>query len=206
MNPTQQALQKYYCRRWKCADNWEDSPNEIVRTACEYKTRGTALDVGAGAGRDAIYLARRGFIVDATDIATSGLQRMNQIACKENIPLTAYVADASEWEFNREYDLIVSVLMLNHLSDSAARILIAEMQKHTRVGGICVVHTITKDSDSYRLKAGKNYFYPAADELREMFLGWEILEYREQLVRVEAKEWLTRAVENTEAGLIARKI
>lgn len=206
MTPTQIAWRNYYCRRWKQSDKIARYPNDIVRRSLQYKSSGRVLDIGSGAGRDAIYLARCGFTVEAIDLACSGVVRMNNIATQEHLQLAATVANASEYRFLETYDLVVSVLMLNHLSTATAHALIAAFQSHTNARGLCIISTITKESDSYRLKAGKDYFYPAVGELRQLFMDWEVLEYQERLVGTEAGWWIARAVENTYAELIARKI
>ena len=56
-----------------------DQPAAIVRTYAHLAPMGRALDVACGNGRNACYLAGRGFAVDAVDIALEGLQRF---ACR----------------------------------------------------------------------------------------------------------------------------
>ena len=206
MDSTQMAWRNHYCRRWARREKIDDEPNNVVVRALRYVRGGRALDLGAGAGRDSLYLARNGFEVTAVDMACSGIGRMNAVASNESLPLRAIIGDISDFECASQLSLIVSVLVLNHMPDAAARSLIERIKLHVTDGGVCVVSTITKDSESYRLKPGRGLFYPGPGELRELFQGWEILEYAEHNVPVSAGEWLARPIENTETELIARKI
>ncbi|GAA4113352.1 hypothetical protein GCM10022215_10520 [Nocardioides fonticola] len=55
------------------------------------------LDVGAGRGRDAIWLARRGFPVTAYDYVPRALTRAARIAVEEELPFEARSLNLDEW-------------------------------------------------------------------------------------------------------------
>lgn len=50
----------------------------MVRSACALRTVGHALDVGCGDGKNAAYLLRRGWLVDAYDISDLAVQACNR--------------------------------------------------------------------------------------------------------------------------------
>ncbi len=52
-----------------------------------------AIDVGCGTGRNAIYLARRGWQVDAVDISEVALDLLTENAAAENLPITCIQMD-----------------------------------------------------------------------------------------------------------------
>src|SRR3989344_2942494 len=205
MNATQVAWRNHYCRRWADPRRIDEEPNDIVARTLKYKTRGRALDLGAGAGPDAIYLARNGFAVDAVEMSCTGVDRMNRIAKEEHLPLIGHLQDACSFDFFGQYDLIVSVLVFNHFADSIARLLIEQMKLHTAATGLCVIETVTKAGDSYRLRAGNGFFYPDPEELRSLFTDWEAIEYDEVLVVAEPKVWLPKQTNNVQAQIIAKK-
>lgn len=205
MNSTQEAWRHYYCRRWRQPAKVAEEPNEIILRAAQCKSAGWALDIGAGAGRDTLYLARRGFKVSAIDLAVSGIMRMQAVSRREQLDLSAQVADASQYRYEGPYDMIVSVLMLNHLSGAAARSLVRKMKAYMAPGGVVVIAALTKDGDSYRSKVGKDYFYPDAGELPKLFEGWEVVDYRERRTITDAGWWTASPAANTHAELIVRK-
>jgi 2-polyprenyl-3-methyl-5-hydroxy-6-metoxy-1,4-benzoquinol methylase len=49
---------------------------EVKKLVNEYLRRGTAVDLGCGAGRDSIFLAKNGFDVTALDISAAGIASM----------------------------------------------------------------------------------------------------------------------------------
>jgi tellurite methyltransferase len=55
-------------------------PNALLAEWVDRIPRGRALDVACGAGRNALFLAARGFDVDAVDISRAGLDRAREHA------------------------------------------------------------------------------------------------------------------------------
>jgi SAM-dependent methyltransferase len=79
---------------------------------------GPALDVAAGAGRNALYLAEQGFAVDAIDISGAGLERLRGDAGARGLQVATFAADLehgvpSEPGLREEYALIVMVRYVN---------------------------------------------------------------------------------------------
>ena len=74
---------------------WSGNPNGTLVQEVEALAPGRALDVGAGEGGDAIWLAERGWQVTATDIATVALDRIAAEATRRNLEITCLHADAN---------------------------------------------------------------------------------------------------------------
>jgi 2-polyprenyl-3-methyl-5-hydroxy-6-metoxy-1,4-benzoquinol methylase len=55
------------------SQSYPDEPAAIVKQYVELAGGKNALDIAAGNGRNALFLARQGFVVDAVDIADTGL-------------------------------------------------------------------------------------------------------------------------------------
>ena len=62
---------------------WGIKPNSLLVQAVKYVREGKALDIGAGEGRDAIFLAKNGLEVTAIDISQEGLNKVKQLAKQE---------------------------------------------------------------------------------------------------------------------------
>lgn len=69
---------------------------------------GTALDLGCGAGGNAIALARRGWAVTAVDASATALASARIHAAAAGAEITFVQADASGWIPPTGYDLVVS--------------------------------------------------------------------------------------------------
>jgi len=134
-----------------------------------------ALDVACGAGRNAIWLAERGFAVDAVDIAEAALDAGRARAAARGVAVGwhHHDLDAGLPELLTGYDLIVVVRFLD-------RALFAELPARLRPGGwlLCEVHLQT---DAEVIGPAGPAFRTTPGELPGLFPG---------LTRVAAEEGL----------------
>ena len=81
---------------------WSAGPNAFVEQMCADLPPGRAVDLAAGEGRNALWLAERGWRAHAVDFSAVGLERARTIAAQrlgDNAErLTTEVADLSTWE------------------------------------------------------------------------------------------------------------
>jgi SAM-dependent methyltransferase len=85
-------------------------PSAVVKDFCVLASGRRALDIAAGSGRNAIYLAEQGFAVDAVDISDRGLALVSGL--HPNIRPVCADLDTFDIPAQR-YDLIVNILYLN---------------------------------------------------------------------------------------------
>jgi len=86
--------------------------NQFLARVTQDLKPGTALDIGMGVGRNALFLARRGWAVTGIDISDVGVDKAARQALAEGLPLTAVRADMFTFDFGRErYDLIAFMYM-----------------------------------------------------------------------------------------------
>ena len=103
-----------------------------------------AIDIACGAGRNALFLARRGWRVDAVDISAVALARLRAAADAESLPVKCVERDlepassALDGLGNQRYDLALVVRYVNtplveslHRALAAGGHLIAEMHLRT---------------------------------------------------------------------------
>lgn len=119
---------------------WSPKPNRWVAELVPGLTPGRALDMGAGEGRNAIWLAERGWSVDATDFSRVAVERMNAWAAARSEQvggrLRPRVADATEPATRAErtaYDLVVQCYL--HLAPEAWSQAVLGAVERTRPGG-----------------------------------------------------------------------
>lgn len=78
---------------------WSSGPNEHVAQTVTPLEPGTALDLGAGEGRHALWLAERGWQVTAVDFADVGLARGRSEAAERSLKdkIDWVAADVTTW-------------------------------------------------------------------------------------------------------------
>lgn len=71
---------------------WSTGPNQFVAQEVEDLRPGTALDLGCGEGRNALWLSRRGWRVTAIDFSSVAVERARRLA--GGLPVRWQVGDA----------------------------------------------------------------------------------------------------------------
>ena len=82
---------------------WSAEPNRFVASQCASLPPGRALDLAAGEGRNAIWLARRGWEVTAVDFSQTALDKGRRLAGA--IPVNWIRADVTTWRPDGDFDL-----------------------------------------------------------------------------------------------------
>lgn len=77
---------------------WSGNPNGSLVAEVTDVAPGRALDVGAGEGGDAIWLAEQGWAVTATDISSRALRRIRAEAGRRDLQVTCRLVDANARE------------------------------------------------------------------------------------------------------------
>ena len=88
-------------------------PSAFLVEAIEGRIAGSALDIAMGQGRNAIYLASRGWKVTGFDVSREGLTVAQREAARRDLTLEARVAAHDEFEYGAAaWDLIVMTYAL----------------------------------------------------------------------------------------------
>jgi SAM-dependent methyltransferase len=82
---------------------WSAGPNQFVEAELADLAPGRAVDLAAGEGRNAIWLARRGWQVTAVDFSQVALDKGRAIA--GDLPIAWVCADATTWREDASYDV-----------------------------------------------------------------------------------------------------
>ena len=84
--------------RYSGEQMWSGNPNGSLVMEAADLTTGRVLDVGAGEGGDALWLAEQGWNVTASDISSNALGRIRAEATRRGLRVTCQQADANGWE------------------------------------------------------------------------------------------------------------
>jgi SAM-dependent methyltransferase len=83
-------------------------PNQLLSETIEGIQPGTALDVAMGEGRNAIFLAQKGWKVTGFDIANEALDSLQKRAKTMNLEITTIHASREDFDFQVDkWDLVV---------------------------------------------------------------------------------------------------
>lgn len=83
---------------------WSGEPNPWLVEVASGMVPGTALDLGCGEGADAMWLSRAGWQVTGVDFSAEALRRAAAAAGSAEVDWVQ--ADLSEWQPDRQYDLV----------------------------------------------------------------------------------------------------
>ncbi|HTM14675.1 MAG TPA: methyltransferase domain-containing protein [Bryobacteraceae bacterium] len=180
------AWDEQYRKEADSATERESVPNPLLVEAARDLRPGRALDLACGTGRNALWLAQRGWSVTAIDGSAVAVEILRSRSAHSNIMLDVQVADLEKTGFTiapERYDLIAMCYYFQ-------RDLLDRCKGGVAPGGVMVVIALLVEPGTklspFRLQPG---------ELRGYFADWIIVHYREG----------TDAWEHKIAELIARR-
>ncbi len=86
---------------------WKTDPNRFLPPEVAALQPGRALDLACGEGRNAVWLATKGWDVTGVDYSQVGLDKAAQLAESNHVTATWIRADVTKWEPDGLYDLVV---------------------------------------------------------------------------------------------------
>ena len=157
-------------------------PNDFVRECAERLAPGRVLCLGEGQGRNAVFLASRGFEVTAMDQSPMGLARANQLAAERGVKITTVAADLEEFMIEPlGFTAIVSVFV--HLPQPLRRAVHQRVMHGLAVGGAYVFEAYSPEQLQYQSGGPADpALHPSLDQLREELFKLEF-DIERQLVR-----------------------
>jgi len=167
--------------------------NTILKKNLRFLPKGKALDLAAGEGRNALFLAEHGFEAEAVDISPIAISRARKLAKARGVKIKAIAADLDTYPIPPgQYDVILNFYFLD-------RRLIPRIKKGLKKGGMVIFETYTAEQKKLGTGGpGQTQYVLKPNELLRLFRGFQVLFYREGVFREGGKR---RAI----ASLIARK-
>ncbi|MBI4612390.1 MAG: methyltransferase domain-containing protein [Planctomycetes bacterium] len=147
--------------------------------------RGRALDIAAGAGRNAVFLAENGFAVDAVDASEEGLALARRLAADRGVSIKTIAADLPAWE--PEAGAYSVVLDFSYLD----RGFFERIRRALAPAGVLVFETFTtRHLELAPARRMRREFLLEPGELAAAFVDLEILRHEEHVGRARATERL----------------
>lgn len=154
---------------------------------------GRALDVACGTGRNAVYLARLGYAVDAFDVSDVAIDALRATADAQGLDIDGRVVDLEAQPLPTDaYDLVVN---LNYLQRDLFGPLVAAL----RPGGLLVFETVSRAHVEELGHSFPSQFVLERNELLHAFGALYVRHYREGVLD---RAGAPRGV----AGLVAQRV
>ena len=117
---------------------WGVEPNRFVVEAVEGLTPGSALDLAAGEGRNAVWLAEHDWRVTAVDFSPVAVARGHELAAHRGVPVEWRIADVTAYRpVPGSYDLVLISYL--HLPAEELAGVLDSARRALRPGGTLVV-------------------------------------------------------------------
>ena len=117
---------------------WKAEPNRFLVEELDALPPGRALDLACGEGRNAVWLASKGWRVTGADFSRAGLAKAQRLATDRGVEVTWGEADVVEWRPpTASFDLVV--VMYLHLLAEQRRQALAHAAAALAPGGVLLV-------------------------------------------------------------------
>jgi len=145
----------------------------MVKQASHILPAGKVLDMAAGEGRNARWLAGKGFQVEAVDINAIALDTMRD---DPNIKITVADLENADWQYKPEqFDAIVVCRYLH-------RPLFPKIRESLKISGVLIYETFMLGQEQYGRPKNPEFLL-APGELKQCFSkGFEIVAFEEGLL------------------------
>jgi SAM-dependent methyltransferase len=161
-------------------------PNEFLVEMAKGRKPGTALDVGMGQGRNAIWLAQQGWDVTGFDPADKAVALAVENARKLGVHLKTEIKTMEEFDFgDSRWELIL-------LCYVGARQMTAAIQRALRPGGVLVIEGSHRDATKGRSIGGAVVF--DTGELPALYPQLRVVRYEEPMAIADFGQQKTRVV------------
>jgi SAM-dependent methyltransferase len=124
-------------------------PSSVLVAAVRQRKPGKALDLGTGEGRNALFLAEKGWMVTGVDISDVAIAEAKRNATARKVELEAVVGDLDTYPFGKEqWDLITSFYM-HSWHDRSPTDVPTRIYEALRPGGLLVIEGFAKPDSPY---------------------------------------------------------
>jgi tellurite methyltransferase len=137
---------------------------------------GTVLDMGMGEGRNAVFLAQKGYRVTGIDISSVAVKKAYMLAEEFGVKFKGVVASLNEYKIApASFDAIACFYYVD-------RSLIERMKTWLKPGGILIYEAYTvREMKTKKAPEYNPEYYLKEQELLSMFSGMRVLKYEEPL-------------------------
>ncbi|MBE7070323.1 MAG: class I SAM-dependent methyltransferase [Ruminococcaceae bacterium] len=93
------------------------------------------LDIGCGEGKDAVYMASKGYDVYAFDLTENGIRKTKLLAEEKDVDVKTYVDDINTFVTDEQFDIIYSSGTIQYLFEENKAAFFEKIGKITKKNG-----------------------------------------------------------------------
>ncbi|MDH3755037.1 MAG: class I SAM-dependent methyltransferase [Acidimicrobiia bacterium] len=144
---------------------WSVEPNQFVAEYLADLPPGDAIDLGAGEGRNAVWLATRGWRVTAVDFSDVALEKGAALARNHDVDVDFVHHDATTYDPSEPVDLVV--LSYLQLEPPGRELVLEHASRWLRPGGtlFVIAHDKANISDGHGGPSSPDVCYSVEDTL-----------------------------------------
>lgn len=158
----------------------DEEPVSFLRERLATLPTGKALCLAAGSGRNAVFLAARGFAVTAVDISGRGLAWCRALAAQRGVEVATVAADLLAYDLGEgDYDLITDFYYYEQA-------LFPAIDRALKPGGHFVFQTFSVDQALRPTGPNNRAFMVEPGELLATFADWRIRYFEDGIIDDEA--------------------
>ncbi|WP_107839340.1 class I SAM-dependent methyltransferase [Metasolibacillus meyeri] len=182
---------EFYKERGKKVPFFVNAPDENLVQYFErgLLQKGTVLELGCGAGRNALYLAKQGFHVHAVDLSSVALQWAKERAMEAQVHIQFEQANLFELPLKENhYDFIYDAGCLHHIAPHRRLQYVEIVQKALKKGGYFAVNCFAEngayggstisDWEVYRQRSLQGGLGYTKEKLQAIFNAFQEIEIR----------------------------
>ena len=137
--------------KWYAGDDyyWGLEPGlflEELISLCPPSPDTKVLDIGCGEGKDAVYMAQKGYNVSAFDLTENGIRKTIALAESRGVKIHAFVDDINTFDIDEQYDIIYSTGTVQYLFDENKKTFFEKLEKITKPNGIVFINVFVEKS------------------------------------------------------------
>lgn len=150
-------------------------PNDFLRdNYSKIPEKGRVLCLAEGEGRNAVFLASKGYVVTAVDFSAQGLKKLQELASEKGVKVETVLADLGDYALGQScWDGIVSIWC--HLPPEVRKRLYGCVHQALKPGGVFLLEAYTPEQIKYKTGGPPDpKLMPSLENLRAELLNLQL--------------------------------
>ena len=133
----------YECDGYYWGTQPADFLDELISLCPPAKDK-KVLDIGCGEGKDAVFMAEKGYDVTAFDLTDNGIKKTHRLASEKGAKINAYVDDINTFETDEQFDIIYSSGTIKYLFAETKKGFFDKLNRITKKGGFVFLNVFVE--------------------------------------------------------------